>query len=332
MPHKKKGTMHAPHKKKGTMHAPHKKKDKKLNPELKDKKLNPELKDKKLNPEVKDKKLNTELKDKYSKDKKLNPKLKDNVSSSLMVPGLNKDDKYNDITNIQNLMMCVMIPRNHLLLYYKMMYDTHNLLSAHSIPYFADGGTALGTIRNGGQIPWDDDLDIGVFDEYEDRVKNVIMELKSIGYGVSVTKPILKIYIPNKWIKSPVKCSANPTLDIFIYKRNRDGSIVLKDRNLRWNWPTAIWHDNYLKPITLYKFGPISIYGASKLNIYCDRFYPNWRTKGVVELREYENADKNKKVPLPYKLLETFVPEYNLTLGDVICTEIHSGELLPSST
>ena len=94
---------------------------------------------------------------------------------------------------------------------YQIMKDIHELFEINNITYWMDGGTMLGAYRHKGIIPWDDDLDIAIFDSKENlkiinsnKFKNI---LKKHGYDITTTswgykifeKNGKKIKVSNKW-------------------------------------------------------------------------------------------------------------------------------------
>ena len=50
------------------------------------------------------------------------------------------------------------------------------MFERHGIHYSIEGGTAIGALRHQGLIPWDDDLDIGVLEEDEDKLLGPVSE------------------------------------------------------------------------------------------------------------------------------------------------------------
>lgn len=54
-----------------------------------------------------------------------------------------------------------------------------NLCREHGIVYYIMGGTALGAVRHGGFIPWDDDLDIFMTPDQYEKFKAVFENLNS---------------------------------------------------------------------------------------------------------------------------------------------------------
>ena len=69
----------------------------------------------------------------------------------------------------------------------EVLMDIDKVCKRHNIRYFADCGTLLGTVRHGGFIPWDDDLDICMFrDDYIKFLTVALRELKNIWPGYNI--------------------------------------------------------------------------------------------------------------------------------------------------
>lgn len=78
---------------------------------------------------------------------------------------------------------------------YQMLFDIHNLCQKHKIKYWAEGGTLLGAIRHKGMIPWDDDIDIGMFEEDFNKLCQI---MKNTSYSIVSPNTVIHTIGNNK--------------------------------------------------------------------------------------------------------------------------------------
>lgn len=65
----------------------------------------------------------------------------------------------------------------------KMLEDVTRIFEKHGVKYWLDFGTLLGIEREGRILPWDDDMDISIFEEDRQKVHDIVLpEIDKLNY------------------------------------------------------------------------------------------------------------------------------------------------------
>lgn len=179
---------------------------------------------------------------------------------------------------------------NHLILNRRQLNDTRDLLEKFievadelDIKYFAVAGTLLGTIRNGGLIPFDDDVDLGILEE--DMIK--IHKYEDNQYYFDLTTFGFKFKKKNTEI----------FIDIFVFEKKDDEYKIIN--NL---WPNEIFKLNELQPLKKKYFGDIKINVPNQPIKYLDRAFKEWDKKLRIDCGHYSDECTYEKYGLESEL------------------------------
>jgi lipopolysaccharide cholinephosphotransferase len=185
------------------------------------------------------------------------------------------------------------IPESHRKMLNQLLRDVTEVLREQQVDYFIDGGTLLGAVRNKGQIPWDDDVDLGVMYPDFEKMPVVLLPLLDKGYQVEIYPFLVKVYVENQWIFDEIKTVGTPTLDIFPWS-NDEQKYQLENVADQARWPQC-WHSQGdLFPLNNYVFDGMLVRGPHNPFPYLERMYPDYADVAVVELRKPPTGDKIK--------------------------------------
>lgn len=158
-----------------------------------------------------------------------------------------------------------------------------------NISYFAIGGTLIGTVRNGGLLPFDDDIDIGILDKDVEKIEkynndNYYFEKTGFGY---------KIFKKNDDTKPKI------FIDIMVFEIKNNMYKVING-----NWGSESIKENELYPLLKMKYSDLDINVPNKYKEYLDRAFSEWDSKIKIQCGHFSDGNlcTYKKMGVPEEI------------------------------
>jgi phosphorylcholine metabolism protein LicD len=159
----------------------------------------------------------------------------------------------------------------------KMLKEVTDLLDENNIPYWLEGGTLLGVVRENRLLPWDNDMDISIKEEYYDKLLDIVKQLKYMVWSKTFDKDDLPF---KKGVKRLVKIRnrkvyfirGEVALDIFI-KFKKDEEYFWQVGEMKKSVPSYFYDD-----LIPYGFDGKDYFIPKLYKEYLTHRYGDWET------------------------------------------------------
>jgi len=164
---------------------------------------------------------------------------------------------------------------------FKIVLDFFNV---NNIEYWIDGGTLLGCVREGGQITYDDDVDLGLDTKNYFKFIKVMRSLEDQFEIREQPDGVIKIVDnSNCYIRDTVNGPTEPRLaciDLFHYVEKKKQFLLVHPKN-RERFKNCIYEKKDLYPLKEYNYHDLKVKGAHNPEPYLSNYYGNWKEKIV---------------------------------------------------
>ncbi len=181
---------------------------------------------------------------------------------------------------------------------YSVFHRINKAAQLSGLRYWICAGTALGAVRHGGLIPWDDDGDIYVPEA--DFQANALLFYRALNiHGLHMLPHTIKGRDSDSWFKIYDDTSRFPNVDVFLIAPNK-GKWCMKDPQAYKWWPKEYLLPDEVASTDYIPFGPLRLPIFTHANRYLERSYgKDWATTYYEGWdHEHEKAYTTKKVPL----------------------------------
>ena len=140
---------------------------------------------------------------------------------------------------------------------FSMYEDVKKILDSHGITFYIQFGTAIGAVRHDGFIPWDDDIDLLVWEEDLDKVNKVLSEeLDDFRYYYHIPSADTHPHVIMKGsdTEMELKNKESPFIDIFPLSRYPSKNVrKILFNAMVWGNVGSIWAIDHVNSASLHR-------------------------------------------------------------------------------